>query len=99
MDTHTPCGEEKLRAVAVKRIRQRRAFWGMVVTYVIIAGVMVVIWALGDRGSFWPAWVFLGLGVATAFSAWNVFGRRDATEADVEAEMQHLKGDDTGRGG
>jgi len=90
MDTDT-AHEDRLREAAVKRIKQRRAFWGMVVTYVIIAGVMVVIWALGDGGSFWPVWVFLGLGVATAFSAWSTFGRKDTTEAEVQEEMQKLR--------
>jgi hypothetical protein len=39
----------------------------------------------------WPIFVTLGWGIGIALNAWDVYGRRPITEADVRREMQRLQ--------
>ena len=84
--------EEELRAFAVKRVKEKREFWQHLVAYVIVNTALIGIWAVGERGSFWPGWVLAGWGIGILFHAWNTFFARPVTDADVEAEIERLRG-------
>ena len=85
----------EMRAAAVKRINAKRNFWRMLGVFVILAILLTVIWALTGGGYFWPAWAFLGLGVAAAFTAWGAYGPVQAPPSDeqVNDEMRKMGGD------
>lgn len=83
--------EDELRKAAMKRIKKRRDFYGHLVSYVIINAFLVLIWYFTTGGYFWPMWVMIGWGIGLAFNAWDVFGRKDVSEADVQAEMEKLR--------
>lgn len=84
--------EEQLREAALKRIKKRKDLYGHMVAYVIVNAFLVLVWYLTNAGYFWPMWVMIGWGVGLAFNAWDVFGRKDISEADVRAEMDKMRG-------
>ncbi len=84
--------DEELRKAAVERVKKRRDLGAHLVVYVVVNAMLIGIWAIGDRGYFWPAWVLLGWGVGVVMNVWDVYFRRPITEHDVEAEMKRLRG-------
>jgi len=85
--------DEELRQEALKRIRSRRALTGSVLSYAVVNGMLVVIWALTGRGYFWPGWVLGGWGVGLALHALSVYPPRPMiSEEQVRREMDRLRG-------
>ncbi len=86
---------EEMRDAARKRIKAKRDFWNMVVAFVIIAAVMNVVWLMsGYRSYYWPAWPMIGFAIATAFTAFNIFGpgRKPITDDDIDREVRKMGG-------
>lgn len=82
------------RELAIKRLRQKQAFKGMLVTYVVINAFLWALWAMsGDReGVPWPLWVTVGWGIGVLFSAWSTYGQKPITEEAVQQEMNRTRG-------
>jgi 2TM domain len=80
------------RELAIKRLKEKRSFTTNIVAYVIINAFLVGIWAVSGGGYFWPAWVLLGWGIGIAFHAWEVYGQKPITEADIEEEIRRSRG-------
>ncbi len=78
------------REAARKQVQKRRNLQGGVVAYVVVNAFLVAIWAMGGGGSFWPAWVMAGWGVALLLGLWDYY-RGPVTEADVDREMQRKR--------
>jgi hypothetical protein len=76
------------REAAVKRMKARRDFKTHVAAYVIVNLFLIGIWAVGDRGFFWPIWVMLGWGIGLAFNAWDVYFRKPISEEEIQQEME-----------
>jgi hypothetical protein len=76
------------REAAVKRVKARRDFKTHVAAYVIVNLFLVGIWALGDRGFFWPIWVMLAWGIGLAFNAWDVYFKKPISEEEIQQEME-----------
>ena len=79
------------RDAAIERLKAKRAFTAGLAAYVIINVFLWVLWAITSRddgGVPWPLWVTVGLGVGMAFGAWNVYGRKPITDADIDREMR-----------
>lgn len=85
--------EQDQRKQAIDRLKNKRAFWQNLVAYVVINAFLVAIWAMGDRGYFWPAWVMAGWGIGVVMHAWTVFGQKPITEDEIQREMR--RGGDT----
>jgi hypothetical protein len=73
---------------ARNRVERKRKFVGDLAAYVVVNAFLVVIWAVGGAGYFWPGWVLAGWGVLLALDAWNVYYRRPITEAEIDREMR-----------
>ncbi len=86
-------GEDTQRELAIKQLKAERAFKTSLVTYVVVNAFMVAIWALGDRGSFWPIWIILGWGIGLVLHAWRTYGQKPITEAAIREEMKKTDGD------
>jgi 2TM domain len=84
--------DEELRSYALKRVKEKREFRQHLVSYVIVNAALIGIWAVTSRGSFWPGWVLGGWGIGLAFHAWNTFFSRPITDADIENEIERLRG-------
>jgi hypothetical protein len=76
------------RLVAARRIKRRRDFLWHLVTYLVINGLMVFVWAIGPRATFWPVWLMVFWGIGLAFHAYYALGRQEVTEVDVDAELR-----------
>lgn len=83
----TEGGELDVREAALRRLKKKRDFATHLVSYVIINAVLVVVWYLSGRGYFWPMWVMIGWGIGLAFNAYDVYLRREITEADIQREI------------
>lgn len=83
---------QELRDQAVRQLKRKRDFTHHVIVYVVVNAFFVGIWyLLFDGGYFWPGWVLLGWGIGLALNAWEVYGRRAITEADIEREMERQR--------
>ncbi|MCP4435251.1 MAG: 2TM domain-containing protein [Actinomycetia bacterium] len=80
------------RDQALESLKAKRAFKTVAVSYVIINAFLWIIWAVTGAGYPWPVWVTLGWGIGMAFMAWNTYGSKPITEADVQAEMNRSEG-------
>lgn len=87
-------GEDDLRKQAIKRIKQRRDFRRHLVIYVIVNAALWALWAIdgADTSDLFPAWVMGIWGIFVIFDAWETFGERPISDADVEEEMRRLGG-------
>jgi hypothetical protein len=79
--------DQDLREQARQRLQKRRDFSAHLVAYVVVNAMLIGIWAVTGAGYFWPIWVLLGWGVGLVLNAWDVYFRRQITEADVDREI------------
>jgi 2TM domain len=82
----TPSGEA--RQMAFKRVQRKRKVIGDAVAYVAINAFLVVVWAVTDRGYFWPGWVLGGWGLLLLLDVWNAYYRKSITDADIDRELR-----------
>jgi hypothetical protein len=75
------------REVARRRLERKRKFYGDVAAYLVINAFLVVVWAVGGSGYFWPGWVLGGWGVLLILDAWGLYVRQPITEADIDREL------------
>jgi hypothetical protein len=84
--------ESEAWAQARKRVTDRRDFGSHVVVYVVVNSFLILVWAVTGAGYFWPAWLLGVWGIGLVLHAWEVFVRRQVSDADVEAELRrHLR--------
>ena len=53
----------------------RTAFVVHARTYVVVNAFLIAVWAMAGGGTFWPAWVILGWGIAVVLQAMATFAR------------------------
>jgi hypothetical protein len=81
-----------LRDRAVARLKKRRDFRTHLVVYVLVNGMIVVIWALTNRhGLFWPMFAILGWGIGLVLNGWDVYRREELTDQQIEREIGRLR--------
>lgn len=73
---------------ARKRVERKRKFAADLVAYAVINGFLIVIWAIGGFGYFWPGWVLAGWGLLLALDGWNAYYRRPISQAEIEKELR-----------
>jgi hypothetical protein len=86
-----PAPDTADRDVARKRVQAKRDFQSHLVAYVCVNAFLVVVWAVTGGGYFWPVWVIGAWGVGLVLHAWELYGRRPVTEADVDAELRRRR--------
>jgi CubicO group peptidase (beta-lactamase class C family) len=79
--------QDPRRAAAVKRLQEKREFWTHVITFVVVNGAVVGIWAVSGAGYFWPIWLMLAWGIGLTLHAWTLWGQKPITEERIEQEM------------
>ncbi|MFI5037158.1 MAG: 2TM domain-containing protein [Solirubrobacterales bacterium] len=84
-------GEPSIREQALQRIKKRRDFSAHLVSYVVINAALWGIWAVTGAGYPWPAWVSGGWAIGVLLNAWDVYGRRPISEADVRREIERIR--------
>jgi hypothetical protein len=79
---------EQARELAIQRLKMKQDFKGVAGGGLFAVVVVVIIWALGEGGYFWPMWVMLGVAIAIVTQGWKAYGPSNRiTEADVQREM------------
>lgn len=80
---------EDAREMAIRRLKMRHDFKGILAGGIFAIVVIVVIWVLGGGGYFWPVWVCLGVAIAVVSQGWKAYGPSNRiNEADVQREME-----------
>jgi signal transduction histidine kinase len=69
-------------AAAVQHARRRHLAWRLG-SLGIVAGVLIVIWALTGPDLPWIVWPLLGIGLIAGLDAWRVLSTPPLSEADV----------------
>ena len=83
--------EGELREKALARLEAKHEFWAHLLAYVLVNGMLVVIWAMTGAHFFWPIFPILGWGIGISFHAWDTFRRGAPSEAKVQREMDRLR--------
>jgi hypothetical protein len=80
--------QENARELAIQRLKIKQDFKGILGGGLFAVVVVVVIWAIGGGGYFWPVWVMLGAAIAIVGQGWKAYGPSNRiTEEDVQREM------------
>jgi hypothetical protein len=80
---------DQARELAIQRLKLKQDFKGVVGGGLLAVAIVVVIWALGEGGYFWPMWVMFGVAIAIVVQGWKAYGPSNRiTEADVQREME-----------
>lgn len=86
-----------LREEVVATLKRKRKFWDDAAAFVVVNGILWVIWAITDRTTDnslpWPAWVTMVWAFLLALDGWRAFGRlrRPITETEIDAELRKLE--------
>ena len=83
--------DQALRERAVKRLKKQRDFRIHLLMYVLINGLLVVIWSMTGAGFFWPIFPIAGWGIGVAANVWDAYGRDVPAEAEIRREMDRLR--------
>ena len=93
MATASGAPSDDLRALARKRVEDRRGFVPHLIIYLLINAGLVLIWAfVSGGGFFWPAFIIGFWGVGLVMHAWTAFVQRPITDADIDAELRRMTG-------
>ena len=80
--------DSSARDAAIHRLNRKRGFISYIVGAVVISLLMVVIWALTDRGTFWPGFVMLGFLVGLVVYGINMVINKPPTDEQINREIQ-----------
>ena len=80
--------QDERRAAAIQRLEDKREWKAHAAVYVAVNVMLVIIWAASGAGYFWPIWPIGGWGLGLALHAWNNYGERPFTEADISEEIE-----------
>ena len=81
---------DERRAAAIARITVKRDFRNHALVYCAVNTLLVVIWAVSGAGYFWPIWPIAGWGIALALHAWQTYGQKPISEAEINEEMHRV---------
>jgi 2TM domain-containing protein len=92
--------EARRREEAIASLKRKRKFIGNLSGYLVLNGVLWLIWALTDRstdgGLPWPGYVSIAWGFFLAIEGWRAFVRwpasvyRPIAESDIEHELERI---------
>jgi hypothetical protein len=80
------------RQQAIASLKGKREFTANVVSFVFVNLFMWGIWAATGMGYPWPIWVTGPWLIGMGFHAWQVYGQKPITDADIDAEMRKQAG-------
>ena len=83
--------EDKLREQAIANLKKKRDFRTHVLMYVVVNAFLIGIWAVSGADFFWPVFVLGGWGIGLVANAWDVYGRKPISEAEIERDSERLR--------
>ena len=81
------------RALAIKRIDEKRGLRTHLFTYVVVNAMLLVIWYFMGAGFLWPIFPIAIWGMGLVIHAYTVYGGNVYTESEVQNEMAKLPKD------
>ena len=84
--------EEQIQEEAKLRVQAKRKFYGDFIGWASVNAVLIVIWALGDRGYLWFLWPLCIWGVFILIHYLRVFVFKQKPESlDIQEEAEKIK--------
>lgn len=88
--------DETLRDEALERLKKRQDLRAHLLVYAMTIALLWTIWLLTMPGGFpWPALVMFGWGIGVVMNVWDVYVRKPFTEAEVQREIERVRGPGT----
>lgn len=92
----TSSGDESYRVVAIRRLKKRRDFRSHLFGYLVVNAALWTIWAvdgaINEFGWPWPAIVTFFWGLFVLGDASETFWKKPITEAEIDREVERLRG-------
>lgn len=83
--------EPSIREQAIGRIGRRRDLAAHAVVFLVVNAAFWAVWAATSGGYPWPAWISGLWAIGLITNAWDVYGRRPITEAEIAREIDRLR--------
>ena len=80
-----------IREQAIDRLRKRRDLTAHAFVFLVVNAAFWAVWAATSGGYPWPAWISGLWAIGLITNAWDVYGRRPITEAEIVREMDRLR--------
>jgi hypothetical protein len=85
-------GDQDLRDQAIESLKKKRDFRTNLLMYVVVNAFLIGIWAVTGADFFWPVFVLGGWGIGLVAHAWDAYGRKPISEAEIASETERLRG-------
>ena len=80
-----------VRDRALRRLKKKRDFHAHLLIYALVNTCLVVVWfATGRHGFFWPIFPMVFWGIGVVMNAWDVYHAEDFSEEQIEREIRRL---------
>lgn len=97
-----PAADPQLRAMALKRLEDEKAFRIHLTVYLAVMALLVAIWVTTGMGYFWPVWPAMGWGLGLGLHRASLSWDREPTEEQIVEQARRIAergGGSTGRRG
>jgi hypothetical protein len=69
-------------------LHNRRRLTDALITYVVIAAALVVVWLVTGAGYFWPGWIIAPWGLLIVLDLWETYLRKPLTDSDIDERLR-----------
>ncbi len=85
-----PATDPELRAAALTRLEEVKAFKIHLTVYAAVIGFLVAVWLVTGGGYFWPIWPMLGWGLGLGLHAASLRWEREPTEEEISEQARRI---------
>jgi hypothetical protein len=82
--------DPQLRAMALKRLEDQKAFRIHLTVYAAVMGLLVAIWLMSGAGYFWPVWPAMGWGLAVVLHRASMSWDKEPTEEEIAEQARRI---------
>ena len=80
-----------LRTKAMRRLKKKSDFRVHLLIYLLVNGMLVLIWGMTGAGFFWPAFVMAGWGIGLVANGVDAYVVDEPTEQQIDEEIERLR--------
>lgn len=85
-----PAADPTLRAMALKRLEDRKGFRIHLTVYAAVMGLLVAIWLMSGAGYFWPVWPAMGWGLALVLHLASMSWDKEPSEEEIAEQARRI---------
>ncbi len=82
---------DAMRELALERLKKKAEFRMHLLIYVLVNGMIVLIWAMTGAHFFWPVFPMAGWGIGLVAHGVDTYARTTPTEDEINAEIERLR--------